>query len=323
MTDLSAASRAALAPLLPDAVDAGPRRRLRRRRHPQEPAARPRRHAGRVGHHALRRPHHRLRLQPGRLRHGLPVLRHRPGGAHPQPVDGGDRRAGGRRAAHRVRSPAAGSATSCSWGWASRSPTTTGSWPRSAGSPSPARTASGSASAASWCRPSGWCRRSRSSPARTCRSRWRLSLHAPDDELRDTLVPVNTRWPVREVLKAALGYTRHDRPPAVDRVRPDPRRQRPAEAGRPARPAAQGQARPRQPHPAEPDPGVGVGRLAEAGRAGVRAAAAGGRRPDDGARHPRAGDRRRLRPARGPAGLTVARLTAARHPVPRPGTLAA
>jgi 23S rRNA (adenine2503-C2)-methyltransferase len=35
-----------------------------------------------------------------------------------------------------------------------------------------------------------------------------LSLHAPDDELRDTLVPVNTRWPVKEVLDAALGFTR-------------------------------------------------------------------------------------------------------------------
>jgi len=35
-----------------------------------------------------------------------------------------------------------------------------------------------------------------------------LSLHAPDDELRDTLVPVNTRWPVSEVLAAAFGYTR-------------------------------------------------------------------------------------------------------------------
>ncbi|EHI12934.1 23S rRNA (adenine(2503)-C(2))-methyltransferase RlmN [Mycolicibacterium thermoresistibile] len=30
-----------------------------------------------------------------------------------------------------------------------------------------------------------------------------VSLHAPDDELRDTLVPVNTRWKVREVLDAA------------------------------------------------------------------------------------------------------------------------
>jgi 23S rRNA (adenine2503-C2)-methyltransferase len=35
-----------------------------------------------------------------------------------------------------------------------------------------------------------------------------LSLHAPDDELRDTLVPVNTRWPVKEVLGAALDLTR-------------------------------------------------------------------------------------------------------------------
>jgi len=33
-----------------------------------------------------------------------------------------------------------------------------------------------------------------------------VSLHAPDDELRDTLVPVNTRWPVREVLEAAWRY---------------------------------------------------------------------------------------------------------------------
>ncbi len=33
-----------------------------------------------------------------------------------------------------------------------------------------------------------------------------LSLHAPDDELRDTLVPVNTRWNVSEVLAAAWHY---------------------------------------------------------------------------------------------------------------------
>ena len=33
-----------------------------------------------------------------------------------------------------------------------------------------------------------------------------VSLHAPDDELRDTLVPVNTRWPVAEVLAAARRY---------------------------------------------------------------------------------------------------------------------
>jgi 23S rRNA (adenine2503-C2)-methyltransferase len=33
-----------------------------------------------------------------------------------------------------------------------------------------------------------------------------VSLHAPDDELRNTLVPVNTRWPVAEVLGAARAY---------------------------------------------------------------------------------------------------------------------
>ncbi|HEY7051721.1 MAG TPA: 23S rRNA (adenine(2503)-C(2))-methyltransferase RlmN [Mycobacterium sp.] len=33
-----------------------------------------------------------------------------------------------------------------------------------------------------------------------------LSLHAPDDELRDTLVPVNLRWKVAEALDAARGY---------------------------------------------------------------------------------------------------------------------
>jgi 23S rRNA (adenine2503-C2)-methyltransferase len=33
-----------------------------------------------------------------------------------------------------------------------------------------------------------------------------VSLHAPDDDLRDTLVPVNRRWKVAEVLNAAWDY---------------------------------------------------------------------------------------------------------------------
>jgi 23S rRNA (adenine2503-C2)-methyltransferase len=33
-----------------------------------------------------------------------------------------------------------------------------------------------------------------------------ISLHAPDDELRDELVPINTRWKVAEVLDAAWRY---------------------------------------------------------------------------------------------------------------------
>ncbi len=35
-----------------------------------------------------------------------------------------------------------------------------------------------------------------------------LSLHAPDDELRDELVPINTRWKVGEAVQAAWDYAR-------------------------------------------------------------------------------------------------------------------
>jgi 23S rRNA (adenine2503-C2)-methyltransferase len=33
-----------------------------------------------------------------------------------------------------------------------------------------------------------------------------VSLHCPDDELRDTLVPINNRYPIKEVLDAAWEY---------------------------------------------------------------------------------------------------------------------
>ena len=48
-----------------------------------------------------------------------------------------------------------------------------------------------------------------------------VSLHAPDDELRDELVPVNRRWPVAEVLETAWDYAAHHRPAGVHRVRAD------------------------------------------------------------------------------------------------------
>ena len=35
-----------------------------------------------------------------------------------------------------------------------------------------------------------------------------LSLHAPDDDLRNELVPINTRWSVREAVDAAWNYAR-------------------------------------------------------------------------------------------------------------------
>ena len=49
-----------------------------------------------------------------------------------------------------------------------------------------------------------------------------VSLHAPDDELRNTLVPVNTRWQVAEVLEAAWEYAAGDQAPGLDRVRAHP-----------------------------------------------------------------------------------------------------
>ena len=62
-----------------------------------------------------------------------------------------------------------------------------------------------------------------------------VSLHTPDDELRDTLVPVNDRWKIAEVLRRRPRLRRHHRPAGVHRVRADPGHQRPAVAGRPAR----------------------------------------------------------------------------------------
>jgi 23S rRNA (adenine2503-C2)-methyltransferase len=38
-----------------------------------------------------------------------------------------------------------------------------------------------------------------------------LSLHAPDDELRNELVPINTRWSVQEAVEAAWQYARTTR----------------------------------------------------------------------------------------------------------------
>ena len=48
-----------------------------------------------------------------------------------------------------------------------------------------------------------------------------LSLHAPDDDLRDELVPVNQRWKVAEVLDAVWRYAAHTRATCLDRVRDD------------------------------------------------------------------------------------------------------
>ena len=77
-----------------------------------------------------------------------------------------------------------------------------------------------------------------------------VSLHAPDDELRDDLVPVNRRWKVAEVAGRGLRLRRGDWQAGIDRVRDDPRYQRPGLAGRPAGQPAGRAARAREPDPA-------------------------------------------------------------------------
>ena len=54
-----------------------------------------------------------------------------------------------------------------------------------------------------------------------------LSLHAPDDKLRDELIPVNSRWKVDEALDAARELLRQDRAPRLDRVRAHQGHERP------------------------------------------------------------------------------------------------
>ncbi len=56
--------------------------------------------------------------------------------------------------------------------------------------------------------PSAWCRGSTSWPTEGIPVTLALSLHAPDDELRNELVPINTRWKVGEAVEAAWNYAR-------------------------------------------------------------------------------------------------------------------
>ena len=81
-----------------------------------------------------------------------------------------------------------------------------------------------------------------------------VSLHAPDDALREQLVPLDRRYPIAEVLDAAARLRGGQRPARHVRVRVHLRHQRPSAPGRrPGRPAPRIPRRgPRQPDPAEP-----------------------------------------------------------------------
>ena len=124
-----------------------------------------------------------------------------------------------------------------------------------------------------------------------------VSLHAPDDEARDELVPVNRRWKVAEVLDTAWDYAAatgrrvsieyalirdiNDQPWRADLLG--------SAAGRASRA--------REPDPAQPDARLEVDRLPPWCPGGVRPTRGRPRRRGDCPRHPRPRDRRRVRPA--------------------------
>ena len=70
----------------------------------------------------------------------------------------------------------------------------------------PRRTAWACRRAASPSRPSAWCRGCEQLAEEGIPVTLALSLHAPDDELRNELVPINTRFSVAETVEAAWNY---------------------------------------------------------------------------------------------------------------------
>ena len=121
--------------------------------------------------------------------------------------------------------------TSCSWAWASRSPTTTARGPRSSAS----TTTSACRPATSRCRPSASSRASAASPREALPVNLAVSLHAADDELRDELVPINRRYPLDVAGRRLPPLRRRHPPAALVRVGAHRRRQRHRRAGPPPR----------------------------------------------------------------------------------------
>ncbi len=144
---------------------------------------------------------------PGRLRDGLPVLRDRPGRADPQPVRRGDRRAGrGRRPLAAGATPASRLSNVVFMGMGEP----LANYNRVLGAvrrlTDPAPDGLGLSQRSVVVSTVGLVPAIHRLAGEGLQVTLAVSLHAPDDELRDTLVPVNTRWPVGEVLSAAKAY---------------------------------------------------------------------------------------------------------------------
>ncbi len=153
-----------------------------------------------------------------------------------------------------------------------------------------------------------------------------LSLHAADEALRSELMPVNERYPLRDVIEACRAFYARKRrrvfveyvmlagvndryeqalalaallAPATSSSAPADSQgiaQRPRHRSRPA--DLQGQPDPLQPHRLRPRRAGHLPRLRPRGDRGLPHGAAGARRRGHGAPHARPRHRRRLRPAR-------------------------
>ena len=98
-------------------------------------------------------------------------------------------------------------ATSCSWAWASRSPTTTACGQRS----SACTTTSACRPATSRSRRSASCPASAAWPSEPLPVNLAVSLHAANDELRDELVPINRRYPLDDADRGVRATTSRPR----------------------------------------------------------------------------------------------------------------
>ena len=135
-----------------------------------------------------------------------------------------------------------------------------------------------------------------------------VSLHAANDDLRNELVPINRRYPLSVLMGACADYLRaKGRRLSFEWALIDGTNDRRSDARELAELArAPAAARPREPHPPQPD-----ARLPDPGHAPRRRPTVprAARRPG-GQRHhppqPRHRHRRRLRPARGPGRAAVA-----------------
>ena len=124
-----------------------------------------------------------------------------------------------------------------------------------------------------------------------------LSLHAPDDDLRDELVPVNQRWKVAEVLRAAFDYAAQTgRRISIEYALIRDVNDQPWRADLLGR-LLHGKLAHVNLIPLNPTPGSKWDASPKPVEREFVAAPARGPRGDDGPRHPGPGDRRRVRPA--------------------------